>query len=72
VPLTEFFINGVAIAPAKSRVLYGVHRNEEWLFDLTAHVHRGENIVAIGFAAATNEFDLDAFVVPCVDDEWYF
>jgi hypothetical protein len=72
VPLTELFVNGVATAPTRTRVMYGIYLNQEWLVDLTDLVRPGENLIAIGFASARNTFDLDVFEVPCTDSEFYF
>jgi hypothetical protein len=72
VPLTELFINGVAVAPVKARVMYGIYLNQEWLVDATNHVRAGDNLIAIGFASPSNAFDVDVFEVPCTDSEFYF
>lgn len=72
VGLTEIFVNGVAVAASKERVMYGIYRNQEWLIDLTDRVKPGENVIALGFSSNGNAFDLDVFEVPCTDTDFYF
>jgi hypothetical protein len=72
VPVTELFVNGVSMTPTKSRVMYGIYLNQEWLIDLTTRVTAGENLIAIGLLSPSNTFDLDVFEVPCRDAEIYF
>jgi hypothetical protein len=72
VPVTELFVNGVPLAPAKARVMYGIYLNQEWLVDVTDRVVAGENLIAIGFLSSGNLFDIDVFEVPCTDGEFYF
>ena len=69
---TELFVNAVPVVPTKTRVMYGIYLNQEWLIDLTDRVTSGENLIAIGFVSAGNTFDLDVFEVPCTDSEFYF
>jgi hypothetical protein len=72
VGLTEIFVNGAPLSASKERVMYGIYRNQEWLVDLSGHVKAGETLIALGFAANGNAFDLDVFEVPCSDSEFYF
>jgi hypothetical protein len=72
VSLTEFFMNGVAITPSKSRVMYGIYLNQEWLVEITNHVSAGESLIAIGVVSTGKLFDIDVFEVPCTDSEFYF
>ena len=72
VPVTELFVNGVSMTPTKSRVMYGIYLNQEWLIDITTRVRAGENLIAIGLLSPSNTFDLDVFEVPCTDAEFYF
>lgn len=72
VQLVELFVNAVAMAPAKARIMYGIYLNQEWLIDLGDRVTPGENLIAIGLVSSVNTFDLDVFEVPCTDSEFYF
>jgi hypothetical protein len=72
VPVTELFVNAVPMAPTKTRAMYGIYLNQEWLIDVTDRVTMGENLIAIGFLSPSNTFDLDVFEVPCTDGEFYF
>jgi hypothetical protein len=72
VQIVELFVNGAPVTPAKSRIMYGIYLNQEWLIDLTNRVTAGENLIAIGFLSPGNFFDIDVFEVPCTDTEFYF